>query len=372
MTPLTVVHVETGRHLYGGALQVYYLLRGLTARGVRNVLVCPEGSAIAQAAAGVAEVRTLPMRGELDLAFIGRLRRLLRAEPSALLHLHSRRGADLFGGIAGRLEHRPAVLTRRVDNPEARLAAQLKYRLYDRVITISEGIRKVLLSEGVPEAKLYCVRSAVDTEKFRPGCRWDRMREAFELDADALVVGMAAQFIERKGHRCLLDAVPTVVGASPRARFLLLGRGPLEPALRQEVQQRHLADKVRFAGFREDLERILPCIDLLVHPAEMEGLGVALLQAASCGVPIVATAAGGIPEIVRDGVNGLLVRPRDPSALAGAMVRLLSDREARQRLGAAGRRIVEDEFSIRAMVEGNLRVYDRLLDEGRQRSKRTR
>ena len=110
MTAFTIVHVETGRYLYGGPLQVYYLLRGLTARGVRNILVCPQGSAIAHAAAEVAEVRAMPMRGDLDVGFIRRLRRLLRAERPALLHLHSRRGADVLGGIAARLAGVPVIV----------------------------------------------------------------------------------------------------------------------------------------------------------------------------------------------------------------------------------------------------------------------
>ena len=361
MTPFTIVHVETGRHLYGGPLQVYYLLRGLKAHGVRNVLVCPEGSAIAQAAVDVAEVRAMPIRGDIDLGFIARLRAVLRAERPALLHLHSRRGADVLGGIAGRLAHVTCVLTRRVDNPESRLAVRLKYGLYDRVIAISDGIRKVLLSEGVPAAKVHTARDAVDTENFRPGCRWPDWRAAFELPPDALVVGMAAQMIERKGHRYLLEAAPRVFAAVPSARFLIFGRGPLELQLRDEVMRRGLTEQIRFLGFRDDLDRLLPCLDLLVHPATLEGLGVILLQAAACQLPIVAAAAGGIPEVVRDGVNGRLVAPRDAQALGEAMIELLNDAEGRRRMGVAGRRIVEEEFSIDKMVEENLKVYRELL-----------
>ncbi|BAU50338.1 glycosyl transferase [Sulfurifustis variabilis] len=358
---MTIVHVETGRHLYGGPLQVYYLLRGLKTRGVRNILVCPEGSAIAQAAAEVAEVRALPMRGDLDLGFMVRLRRLLRTEKPALLHLHSRRGSDVLGGIAGRLAQVRCVLTRRVDNPEPRMLVRLKYDLYDRVITISEGIQKVLLGEGVPLAKLQTARDAVDTERFRPGCRWPDWRQAFNLAPDSPVVGMAAQMIERKGHRYLLEAAPHVLTAIPSTRFLIFGRGPLESRLREEVTRRGLTEQIRFVGFREDLDRLLPCLDLLVHPATLEGLGVILLQAAACQLPIVAAAAGGIPEVVRDGVNGRLVAPGDARALAKAMLELLHDTGRRRRMGAAGRRIVEEEFSIDAMVEGNLRVYRGLL-----------
>lgn len=363
MTSFTVVHVETGRHLYGGPLQVYYLLCGLKARGVHNVLVCPEGSAIAQAAAQVATVRAMRMRGDIDLGFIGRLRAILRAERPVIVHLHSRRGADVLGGIAARLAGVTCVLSRRVDNPESRLIVRFKYGLYDHVVAISDGVKKVLLSEGVPAAKVRTARDAVDTEQFRPGCRWPEWRAALDLAPDALVVGMAAQMIERKGHRYLLEAAPHVLAAFPSARFLVFGRGPLESQLRDQVMRLGVAERIRFLGFRDDLERLLPCLDLLVHPATLEGLGVILLQAAACGLPIVASAAGGIPEIVRDGVNGRLVAPGDASALARAMIELLGDPARRRQMGQAGRRIVEAEYSIETMVEGNLEVYRALLGQ---------
>jgi glycosyltransferase involved in cell wall biosynthesis len=119
---------------------------------------------------------------------------------------------------------------------------------------------------------------------------------------------------------------------------------------------------VTFAGFRTDLPQILPCLDLVVHPALMEGLGISLLQAAAAGEPIVAVAAGGMPEVVRDGVNGLLVPPADSPALAAAINRLLADPGLRRRFGAAGKELVREKFSVAGMVEGNLQVYWQLLD----------
>jgi glycosyltransferase involved in cell wall biosynthesis len=117
----------------------------------------------------------------------------------------------------------------------------------------------------------------------------------------------------------------------------------------------------RFAGFRNDLDKILPCLDLVVHPAFMEGLGVSLLQASACGVPIVGANAGGIPEIVRDGENGLLVPAGDYAALADALRDLVNDPARMRGMGQAGRVLVEREFSLEAMVEGNLRVYREVL-----------
>lgn len=145
----------------------------------------------------------------------------------------------------------------------------------------------------------------------------------------------------------------------PAAQVVLLGRGPLQGTLQAAIDARGWRGRVHLLGFRDDLPRLLPCLDLLVHPAEREGLGVSLLQAAACGVPIVASAAGGMPEAVRD--NGLLVPPADVPALAHAITRLLDDPARRARMGVAGRRLMEQAFSVAAMVAGNVAVYQRLL-----------
>jgi glycosyltransferase involved in cell wall biosynthesis len=365
---MRVLHVEAGMHLYGGALQVVFLMRGLARRGVEVLLACPSGSAIAGAVreAGL-PVHEMPMRGDADIGLVGRLASLIRAQRPDVLHLHSRRGCDTWGAIAGRLQGLPVVLSRRVDNPESRLWAALKYRLPGRVVTISRGIREVLLSEGVPETKLVCVPSAVDTAQYRPSrdeLPW--FRAEFGLAADALTIGMAAQFIERKGHATLLDALPAVFARHPEVRVLLFGQGPLVTAVKARVEaDAALRERVQLVGFRRDLDRVLPCLDVLAHPAYMEGLGVALLQAAACGVPIVGGRAGGIPEIVQPGVNGELIEPGDAAALAAALDRLLDSAELRVRMGAAGRAWVERHFSIDAMVEGNLAVYRELLEPSR-------
>jgi glycosyltransferase involved in cell wall biosynthesis len=360
---MKVLHVEGGRNLYGGAQQVLYLLDGLSRRGIENVLACRRGTTIARTAAPFAEVRAIPMGGDLDFLLIARLYRLIRQIRPDLVHLHSRIGADVMGGIAARLAGVPVVHSRRQDNPEKPWAVALKYRLHDRVIAISEGIGRVLSSEGLPAAKLRCVRTAVDPHPFRvpPDRSW--LRGEFGLPEGSLVIGVIAQFIPRKGHRFLLAALPRLRERFPHLHVLFLGQGPLENELKQSVQRLGLTGHVHFPGFREDLPRILPCLDLVVHPALREGLGVSLLQTASAGVPIVASRAGGIPEAVRDGVNGLLVPPGNIEALEDAISLLLADPETARRMGQRGRELIEREFSVEGMVEGNLAVYRELWKE---------
>lgn len=360
--PWRILHVEMGRHLHGGAQQVVHLVTGLRARGIKNIVACERGSEVAAALHSVADhVDELHIAGELDPSLALKLAAIARKRQASLIHLHSRRGADVWGGVAGRWHRLPVVLSRRVDTPEPWSTVAWKYRLFDRVVAISQCIEQVLRESGVEGSKLRCVHSGIDPGPYsQPADRQWLLRE-FGFEQDALIAGMIAQLIPRKGHSVLLDAVSALAPQWPNLRVLLLGRGSLEASLHQEIAARRLQQHIRLAGFRPDLPRVVPALDLVVHPALAEGLGVALIQAAAAGVPIVGSRAGGIPEIVRHGENGLLVEPGDAKQLAGGIEKLLADPHQRAAMGQLGREFVRAQFSLDRMVCGNLTVYEELL-----------
>jgi glycosyltransferase involved in cell wall biosynthesis len=356
-----VLHVELGRHLYGGARQVAYLLDGIEAFGGQHTLVCAQDSEIGSAVRSKSvRVERLPFRGDADLLFHRQLRRTIRAVDPDIVHVHSRRG-DMLSLMAARAENRLRVHSRRVDNPPGWLDLRFKFPICHRIITISEGIRTVLKNAGVPSSQLRCVLSAVDTERYRPSSSSQPIRDSLGIQPGTKVVAVVAQLIQRKGHHVLLDALPTVLQRQPDVRVLVFGKGPLEAPLKARVTAMGLNPVVRFEGFRTDMDKILPAMDAVVHPALMEGLGVSLLEAAASGVPIIASRAGGMPEIVVDGVNGMLVEPGDRDGLATAMMRLLGDNELRRVLGSAARARVLAVFSIQSMLAGNFGVYRELL-----------
>lgn len=358
-----IVHLETGRHLYGGARQVLLLTEGLLAHGYESTLVCPPDSAIGAAAHPNVQVRNLPMSGDLDATFGYRFAKLLQELRPDLVHVHSRRGADMWGGMGARWARLPAVLSRRVDNPESAMLGAMKYSRYERIVAISNGVKNELLSTRVPDEKIALVHSAVDVSACQPSWTVAQFRESFGLSEKQQVVVCAAQFIPRKGHRNLLDAWAEVAGACPDARLLLFGQGPeLEP-LRQEMRESVHGSTVHFAGFHPDLRAFLGHADLLVHPAQREGLGIALLEAQAAGVPVLATRAGGITEAVADGESGLLIEQGNFAELAKSMIRLLRDPELRQKLGAGGRDRMARSFCPSAMVAGNMQVYRDVLGQ---------
>lgn len=359
---MKILHVEMGRHLYGGARQVAYLLNGLKEHPGEFGLVCAAGAEVAGAITNKdVRIHRIKTTGDLDLHFIGKLSDVIRREKPDMLHVHSRRG-DMLAALAGRLEKLPMVHSRRVDNQPSFFDLHFKFPLFQTIITISRGIREVLLEAGLPPKKVICIPSAVDTVRFNPAkINRAAFLEEFGLAGDGPVLAMIAQLIPRKGHGTFLEALPAILAKHPRTRVLIFGRGPLKDELVRVVKKKRLDAFVRFEGFRTDLERVIPHVDMVVHPASQEGLGVALLEAAACGVPIVAGRVGGIPEIVRDKFNGFLVKPGDSAGLARHIIALLDDPDQLHLFGRTGREIVLENFSIDRMVRDNYQVYVQTL-----------
>ncbi len=363
---MRILHVETGQHLYGGAKQVSFLIGGLARRGVENILCCPRGAEIGREVASLGQkVVFTDSAGDLDFTFYRQLKKQIKAVQPDLVHLHSRRGADVLGALAARRSKVPSILSRRVDNPEPKFIADIKYRLYEHVITISNKIREVLVSEGVPPHKITCVLSAVNATKYQHSKPRSDFLDQFQIPESTIAIGVVAQLIHRKGHRHLFSCLPSIVKNHPNIKVLVFGKGPAEAELKKTVSDLRLGEYVSFVGFYDDMENWLGNLDLVVHPADMEGLGVALLQSSAAGVPIVAAEAGGIPEVVRDKQNGLLFPPGNPERLAECIVELIENPELRKNYGAQGKKIVETHFSVDAMVEGNLNVYKKVLKHAR-------
>ena len=202
-----------------------------------------------------------------------------------------------------------------------------------------------------------------DTEQFLAPPDHRSFRAEFGLSDTDVVIAAVAQLIPRKGHRYLLEAMAQIKARHADLKLIIFGQGPLEGDLRDRTAKLGLGGIVQLAGFRQDLDEYFACIDLLVHPALAEGLGVATLKAAAAGVPVVAFAAGGLSEAVVDGETGFLVAPKDVDALAGAIAELVDNAELRRDFGTAGRSRMQSDFSIEAMVEDHVRLYESILND---------
>tara|TARA_E500000178_G_C17038933_1_gene765392 strand:- start:17110 stop:18222 length:1113 start_codon:yes stop_codon:yes gene_type:complete len=358
---LKILHVEGGRNLYGGALQVSYLIRGLNRKKISNVLVCCLDSDLSKISEPYSKVIKLRMLGDFDILLLFKLITIIRKEKPDIVHLHSRRIAEIIGGLSAFLSGVPSILTRRVDNRETWIIGKFKYRLYDHVVTISDAIKNILISQGVKKSRLTCVKSGVDVDLFYNRVDKNQFRKNYGFNSDTVLVGMIAQFIPRKGHLLFLEALSELKSKYDNLHALLYGKGPDVYKIRRFVAKCKLQEQVHFMGFRNDLHYHLSGLDFIVHPAEMEGLGVSLLQASASEVPIIGSRVGGIQEAVINKYNGLLINVGDKESFKQAIENLVIDVNFRKELGFNGRIHVKKKFSIKKMVDGYLDVYCRLM-----------
>lgn len=356
---IKVMHVELGRQLYGGAKQVEYLINALPEDTITSHLVCASDSAISHIPAPGCIKHPVPYSGDTDLWFPFRLYRLIKRSKPDILHIHSRRGADVWGGLVSALFGIPAVCTRRVDNKESALAA-LKYRHYKAVVSISQGVHDVV-SRHCKQILQPVIHSAVDLNDFRYSRDAEWFREKYDIPANHKVIANFAQLIPRKGQKDLIMAMQAVIARRQDVTCLLFGKGKQQAAYQQLADDSGAGKNIRLCGFTSDVPRILPNIDVMVHPAYAEGLGIILLQAGACKVPMISCPVGGIPEIIHNEKTGLLVEPGDPPALAREILRLLDNPAEARALGENAFHHVQQHFSIVAMADAYTGLYKSLV-----------
>jgi len=240
----------------------------------------------------------------------------------------------------------------------------LKYRRADRIVAVSEAVKRVLVRDGLDGTRITVIRDGIDVRRIeRAPERRAELRAALDVPLDAPLVGNVAALAPHKGQRYLVEAVPLLLKLVPAARVIIAGSGELREALEARARELKLGPALVFAGFRppEEVISLVKAFDVFVFPSVGEGLGSSLLEAMAAGTPIVATRAGGIPEIVEDGVTGLLVPPADPEALGLAIARLLRDRSLALRLAAAARIAVREHGSADRMVRETVDLYRDLV-----------
>jgi len=357
------LHIDTARTWRGGQNQVLLTVNGLRAAGHRATLVAhPDGELRRRMAEGLDLVPLAP-RTEVDLSAAWRLARVVKRMRPDVVHAHDPHGVAMaaLALAMGTTSPAPAlVAARRVDfHLKANSLSRWKHRLVDTFICSSEAIRQMLLADGIPADRTVTVHEGIDVahvEAVPPV----NVHEVLWLPHHAPLIGAIGALVPHKGHRYLVEAMELVVREIPDARCVIFGEGELREHLERLVHERHLEKHVLLPGFRTDVLGCLKGLDVFVMCSVTEGLGTSLLDAMACAKPIVASRTGGIPEVIEDGVTGLLVPPRDGPALAGALATLLTDERRRQVLAANGRVRVIERFTVERMVAETLDVYQRV------------
>jgi glycosyltransferase involved in cell wall biosynthesis len=365
------LHIDTARTWRGGQGQVRYTVLGLRAIGQRAALVAhPEGELFRRMQEGL-DLVPLEAHGEIDLNAAWQLSRVLRQLTPDIIHAHDPQAVAM------------AVTARAIWAPSPRPPVVASHRIELRVghssfsrwnrdevdcfIANSEAIRERLVAEGISRLKTVVVHEGVDVEALArmPAAN---VHAALYLPTHAPVVGNVAALVPHKGQHDLIEAAAIVVRAVPDARFAILGDGELRESLERQIREHHLERHVFLAGFRDDAPAMTRDFDVFVMSSIHEGMCTALVDAMAASRPAVATAVGGLPEVVADGETGFLVPPRDPEALASRIIELLTDDALRARMGAAALKRARAQFSVAQMVKATAAVYARLLEGRRPRS----
>jgi len=303
--------------------------------------------------------------------------RLLRSQQIDLVHTHLGASA-IIGPLAARAAQVPFVivhdhsgegLRRHIPAPPLRMAYLAADRailqLVDRVVQCSEAVATYRQqTHRAPKNKLEVIPNFVDLTKIRDcgGARLE-IREELGLSERTLVVGTAGRLMPVKGHGVLLDAMAKLLHNSLDIVLLLVGDGPLRQTLENQAATLGLSDRVRFAGWRNDAVRLIAGMDIFVMPSLSETFGIALVEAMALGKPVVASAVGGMSEIISSGEIGVLVPPNDSLALARAIENLVVDHGLRDSFGAAAKRRVKEYYSLGAATAKMARLYTELISD---------
>ena len=383
--PVKVLHVIT-RMIVGGAQENTLLsVEGLGAMDRYAVTLASgidrgrEGELLSRAR----RTTHLVIVGELgrsispmaDLSALWKLYRLMRREGFDIVHTHSSK-AGVLGRLAAFLAGTPIIVHTlhslvfhqyqpRAVNWALRMIKRTLAPITDHYISVADRVRLGAIEAKIGDPSRHStIYSGMELDWFLDAdADRDRARAALGIPPDAPVVGKIARLFELKGHDELFDAIPAVVARHPEVRFLLVGDGALQEHLVRRAEEMGVRENVIFAGLvdRERIPETITAMDLLVHTSLREGLARVLPQALAMGRPCVAYDLDGSSEVVLDGKTGFLIEPGDTPGLAEALSRLIGDPDLRQRMGAAGREVVDPAFRADTMVEEIAEVYERLI-----------
>jgi len=364
---LKIFHINTESTWRGGEQQVLYLIKGLEKQGHIVHLICQLGSGLYHQALQE-RITTFPirMRGEMDLVATLKIARKIRQEKYDIVHSHTSHAQALVMWASYFLKRTPIrILTRRVEFSIFRHnffgMNRHKYtKGVDHIIAISNGVKEMLIEDGIPLNKVSIVHSGVDVDRFR-GLTGGYILQKFSVPSGVPILGNVAYLEENKGQKYLIRAMVEVVKKHPEIRLFILGTGRLEPQLKALAKELNLGRNVIFTGLRKDVGAFLNIFNLLVVSSVEEGLNSTILDALALEIPVVATDAGGIPEIITHGETGALVPRANHEALAEGILWMLSHPDQARAMARKGCQKVKEEFSDKSMVEKNCLIYQKMI-----------
>jgi glycosyltransferase involved in cell wall biosynthesis len=372
---MRVLHVISSCGMYGAESVILNISRTLNENSHHSILGVflnasnPNLELQETATREGVESHLISCKSRIDWSAVLRIRDLVAQTGADVVHAHGYK-ADLYVYFALRASKIPLVSTCHTwYDTDAHdylygCVDRLILRGYVGVVAVSEGVREYLLRAGVRPRKIQMIRNGIDLRVF------DRstpiLKEELGWTSYSLV-GLVGRLSEEKGVDVFLASAVDVLSQLPQTKFVVVGDGPDRGKLDALVDKLGLRSSVHMLGRRDDMPAVYASLDLLVSSSRREGLPMAILEGMASRLPVVATAVGGVPTIILDGKTGVLVPSGEPIPIAAAIVDLLRSVADRERLGAAARRLVEDEFSAQRMTADYLRFYEAAIASSAKR-----
>ena len=309
-----------------------------------------------------------------DAAAIQAVAAHLASVKADVVHNHMYRaevvGTQAAWALAAAGKRRPYIVStvhssRFRSDEDRELLRQLTPKM-DHLIAVSRAIERKLADEGRVGAPISRIYNGVDLTRYSEPDICGTLHSEYPISPDSPIVGVVARLEPEKGHPTLLEAWPAVIAAVPKAHLLIVGEGSQREALEARVRALGIEQSVTFTGRRDDVPAVTAALDVAVLPSYREAQGLSILEAMALSRPVVASAVGGIPEMIEHGRTGLLVPPREPAALAAAIVRLLTDHPYADTLAKAAQNLVHDRFCVELMVRAIETIYDESVSEERR------
>lgn len=361
---MQILHTESSMGLGGQEYRVLWEAEGMKKRGHGVVIAVPQGSQLSV----LAQQRGLPVKTVASgtggwPALLFSYVRMIAQYHIDVIHTHGSRDSWI-ASVAGRFsKKRPLIFrTRHKSTP---VSPTWRHRILYRtlphgVITTGEAVRQALITQNkVDPSRVMSIPTGVDLARFQPAPPDTSLRRRLGISPQGPLIGAVAFLRPEKGMVLLIEAVRLLRKAFPALECLIIGDGGEKLRLASRIRERGMGHCVHMVGFRDDIPELLTLMDVMVIPSLEEGIPQSLTQALAMARPVVASAVGGIPEVVQDGVTGLLVPPRNPDLLAGKIAFLLNNPSVGTRMGRAGRQVIQDRYSIDHMLNQTENLYRR-------------
>jgi glycosyltransferase involved in cell wall biosynthesis len=357
---MKILHVDMGKEWRGGQRQCALLHQGLLHRGIESILLCNSTGELARR--GLQNVITTGFHGEVSPLSIANFNRVIKEVKPDIIHSHEASSLTPLLILRAFGKDYKLINTRRVDFSVKKNPISLyKYKnKYVHIVAISEGVKKILVKDGISPDNIDIIYSGTPTPAKPSEAEVAKAKQELGLNDADIVLGTVANFSPHKDIPTMLKAYAIYTSKFPKTKLLMVGDGPLMGMVRAEAYRLAIRDRVVFTGFRTDIPTMMSCMDIFVVSSKEEGLNTSIIDAMHLARPVVATNAGGIGELVTDGVTGLLVEPQDYIALADKLEKLSADIELRKKFGDNA---VEkaSAFTDNVMVDKYGSFYGRLM-----------